>query len=207
MPVTPLQAALDVLDRAEALLKLDRGTETVKLVEYDIRRQALAMGVAALDTWMHWAIRRVELDDLSSRLGALEIPFSALVEMGQRSVEARVAGRKDKPGVRARNVLNEKLLTMTFQSGRQWDIGFQMLGIGNGLTLTARALAPSLTRAAVETRLNALSHRRNCVVHEGDLVRQIRPRRIERSRLLRPSVDDDLAWIRSFVTAADGVVR
>lgn len=53
MPVTPHQAALDVLDRAEALLKLDRGTETVKLVEYDIRRQALAMGVAALDTWMH----------------------------------------------------------------------------------------------------------------------------------------------------------
>lgn len=206
MPVSPRQAALDVLDRADELLKLDPGTETVKLVEYDIRRQALAMGVAALDTWMHWAIRRVELDDLSSRLGALEVPFSALVEMGKRSVEARAGGRKDKPGVRARNVLNEKLLTMTFQSGRQWDMGFQMLGVGNGLTLTARALTPPLTRAAVETRLNSLSHRRNCIVHEGDLLRQMRPRTVKRSKLLRSSVDDDLAWIRSFVAAADGIL-
>ena len=98
MAVTPLHAALDVLDRAEALLKLDPGTETVSLVEYDIRRQALAMGVAALDTWMHWAIRRVDLNDLSKRLAALEVPFSALVEMGQKSVEARVAGRRDNPG-------------------------------------------------------------------------------------------------------------
>jgi hypothetical protein len=86
MPVTPLQAAFDVLDRAESLLTLDPGTETATLIEYDLRRQALAMGVAALDTWMHWVIRRVELTALSSRLGRLEVPFSTLVEMGQKSV-------------------------------------------------------------------------------------------------------------------------
>lgn len=205
MPVSPLQAAQDVLDRAEAMLKLDSGTESAALVEYDIRRQALAMGVAALDTWMHWSVRRVELGDLSKRLGALEVPFAALVEMGQKSVEARVAGRRDKPGVRARNVLNEKLLTMTFQNGRQWDMGFQMLGVSNGLTLTAQALLPPQTRASVESRLNTLSHRRNCIVHEGDLLRQIRPRTIKRTKLLRSEVDDDLAWIRVFLTAADVV--
>ena len=205
MPVSPLQAALDVLDRADAILTLDPGTESVGLVQYDIRRQALAMGVAALDTWMHWSIRRVDLGALSKRLGSLEGPFAALVEMGQKSVEARVAGRKDKPGVRARNVLNERLLTMTFQNGRQWDIGFQMLGVSNGLAQCARALSPSQTRAAVESRLNALSHRRNCIVHEGDLLRQIRPRTVKRTKLLRAEVDDDLAWVRAFLIAADAV--
>lgn len=206
MAVSPLQAALDVLDRAEALLTLDPGTEGVTLVQYDVRRQSLAMGVAALDTWMHWAIRRVELNALSGRLGRLEVPFSALVEMGQKSVAARVAGRRDKPATRARNVLNEKLLTMTFQNARQWDMGFQMLGVNNGLTRAAGAMTPPLTRATVESRLNGLGHRRNCVVHEGDLARQMRPRRVARSPLLRPQVEDDLMWIRGFLMAADATV-
>ena len=78
--------------------------------------------------------------------------------MGQKSVAARVAGRRDKPATRARNVLNEKLLTMTFQNARQWDMGFQMLGVSNGLHPRRKRLTPPLTRAAVEARLNGLSH-------------------------------------------------
>jgi len=202
MPVTPLQAAFDVLDRAEDLLTLDPGTENASLLEYDIRRQAVTMGVAALDTWMHWSIRNVDLDNLSNSLGGLEVPFSALVELGQYSVQARQQNVDDRPQVRARNTLNEKILTMTFQNGRQWEQGLALLGIRGGLAKAGQAIAP---KQAITQRLNALSHRRNQIVHEGDLRRLLRPQKITRERLLRADVDADLAWIRRFLTAVDRV--
>lgn len=205
MPVTPLQAAIDVLDRAQGLLSLDPGGERVSLVQYDVRRQAHAMAVAALDTWMHWSLRKVDLDNLSRRLYGLEVPFGTLVDMGDHSTAARSAGIADRPRVRARNALNEKLLTMTFQNARQWDYGFDLLGIRSGLTKTGRAMTPTEPKASLETRLNSLSHRRNRVVHEGDLVRKMRPQTVKREKLLRPELDDDIAWVRRFLTAVDTV--
>lgn len=203
--MTPLQAALDVLDRAESLLTLDSGTDDATLLEYDIRRQALAMGVAALDTWMHWSIRRADLNKLSNSLAQLEVPFEALVASGRRSVEARHQNIRDRPQVRARHTLNEKLLTMTFQNGRQWEKGFALLGIKSGLTRAGQAMAPTETRTAIMQRLDALSHRRNKIVHEGDLQRQFRPQQIWREELPRVDVEADLAWVRSFLTAVDTV--
>lgn len=101
--MSPLQASIDVLDRAVDLLTMDAGTEAVSLLQYDIRRQAIAMGVAALDTWMHWSIRNVDLDHLSKNLEGLEVPLGSLVASGQRSVEARNKNVNDRPMVRARN--------------------------------------------------------------------------------------------------------
>lgn len=203
VPVTPLDASYDVLDRAEGLLKFDGGTETVPLLQYDVRRQALSMAVAALDTWMHWSIRRVDLRTLSNRLGALEVPFSTLVDMAEHSISSRNVGIQDRPRVRARNALNEQLLTMTFQNARQWEYGFNLLGIRSGLTSAGAGMTPPESKSSVEDHLNRLSHRRNKIVHEGDLVRRIRPQTIRREVLLRSDIDEDIAWIRRFLGAVD----
>lgn len=205
MAVTPLQAAHDVLDRAMALATLDPGNERPSLLEYDIRRQAAAMGVAALDTWMHWSIRNADLSALSNRLHNLEVAFGDLVGMGQDSLDARRRGVLDRPIVRARNILNEKLLTMTFQTARQWELGFDLLGIRQGIKKAGLAMTPTQTHAMVTDKLNALSHRRNKIVHEGDLRRLLRPQTITRSQLLRADVDADLAWIGDFLAAVDTV--
>lgn len=205
MSVTPLQAAQDVLGRAHAVLALDPGTEKVRLVDYDLRRQSLAMGVAALDTWMHWSIRNADLGALSKRLGNLDVAFGDLVAMGTSSLDARRRGVADRPIVRARNVLNEKLLTMTFQNARQWELGFDLLGIRQGASKAGGAMTPFHTGAAINSKLNALSYRRNKIVHEGDLRRLLRPQTVTRSKLLRGEVDTDLAWIGHFLAAVDTV--
>lgn len=205
MPVTPLQAALDVLDRAEALLVLDAGSFGDSVLDHDVRRQAVVMAVASLDTWMHWKIRGVELKALTRKTKDLSVPFVALVEMGQRSLDARRDSVEDRPMVRARNVLNEQILRMTFQSARQWADGFALIGVGSGLASAGRAMSPPESKADVETRLNRLSHRRNLIVHEGDLRRLVRPQRITRNKISRAEVDDDLNWIRRFLVAADSI--
>ena len=154
---------------------------------------------------MHWSLRKVDLDNLSRRLYGLEVPFGTLVDMGDHTTASRSAGIADRPRVRVRNALNEKLLTMTFQNARQWDHGFDLLGIRSGLTKTGRAMTPAKPKASLETRLNSLSHRRNRVVHEGDLVRKMRPQTVKREKLLRAELDDDMAWVRRFLTAVDTV--
>lgn len=92
---------------------------------------------------------------------------------------------------------------MTFQSARQWETGLALLGIRKGLAAAGQAMTPAEDRSSIVARLDGLSHRRNKIVHEGDLRRLVRPRKITREQLLRGDVDRDLDWIRRFLVAMD----
>lgn len=94
---------------------------------------------------------------------------------------------------------------MTFQSAKEWDDGFALLGVKSGLATTVSAMSPAETLPVLKDRVNGLSHRRNLIVHEGDLRRLVRPRTVTRNKLSRTEVDDDLAWIRRFLVAADSI--
>jgi hypothetical protein len=92
--------------------------------------------------------------------------------MGAKSVEARKRSKADRPTARARNVLNEKLLTMTFQNARQVVEALTMIGLSKPWSRIAAAMPNDTTPTEVQRKLNSISHRRNKIVHEGDLRRQ-----------------------------------
>lgn len=176
MPATPLQAATDVLDRADALLALDAPPLAADNRE-DLRRMALAMGLAAIDTQLHWMVRAVDLKALTGPLGAVTVPFADLVSMGAVSVENRRLGRIDRPATRARNVLNEAILRMTFQSAAQVEKALTLVGVAKPWASISAAISPSEPAVAIKAHLNQLAHRRNLIVHEGDLKRlMVKPR-------------------------------
>lgn len=201
MPVTALQAGTDVLDRAVALLSLD-GPSAPETVRADVRRQAWAMGSAAIDTYMHWRVRSVALDgDLSKPLERLEIPLAALIETGKKSVEARRQGVRDRPLVRARNALVNRILGDTYQTERGVENAMALAGATKYWEPVSKAL--NETPRAVKSHLNALAHRRNKIVHEGDILRKSRPRRIQHEELDRAEVLRELTWIRAFLIAMD----
>ncbi|MEV5854683.1 hypothetical protein [Streptomyces anulatus] len=201
MPVTALDAATDVLDRARQLLALDAAPTPIATRE-DIRRAALALGVAAVDTYMHWAIRKVAFaDPLPKELAKLEVPFGAMLDIANASVEARKQGIAHRPQVKARNVMNEKLLTMTFQSPAGIERGLQMLGISKCWGKLSAVIQPQVSTTELKVRLGQIAHRRNKIVHEGDLARQERPREVKREAISAQEVHDDLDWIESFIKA------
>mgnify|MGYP000730495414 FL=1 len=200
MPATPKQAAQDVLDRSRALLTLDQA-HTPAEVRADIRRMSLAMGVAAIDTYLHWAVRGSDLDVLSAKLAKLDISFSDLLEMGDTSVYARRNDIQDRPRVRARNVLNRQLLTMTFQTPRQVEDALSMAGVTKVWSKLETAFVPKSTSKEIKDRLNGIVHHRNQIVHEGGLRRLVRPQAVTRQEIGRANVNDDLDWIQSFVDA------
>ncbi|MFJ8040108.1 hypothetical protein ACIRBX_06285 [Kitasatospora sp. NPDC096147] len=168
----------------------------------DLRRSALAFGVAALDTYLHWEIRKVAFTTpLPKKLAELSVNFGDLLAMGDASVEARNNQVKDRPRTRARNVLNEQLLTMTFQSARQVESALAMLGVQKPWSKLSAVITPSASVQDLQSRLNALSHRRNKIVHEGDLMREARPQKIKREVVTPQTVAEDLDWIESFIAA------
>jgi hypothetical protein len=194
-----------VLDRAYGLLALDTKGKPL-LARQDVRRLAWALGVSAIDTQLHWLIRRVDLDKaLPGALAKVPVRFDDLVATGRLSVQNRRDGKIDRPTTRARNVLNEVILTKTFQSADQVQDALSMIGISSAYVVLAAAIKPAEPPASIKARLNALTHRRNAIVHEGDLARLMRPQTIKRGQLTNADVRDELDWIRGFILAVNKI--
>jgi hypothetical protein len=203
MAVSAIEAARDVLDRAEALLAL---STSESLVHNDVRRMAWAMGSAAIDTYFHWRVRTVSLkEQLPKLLRQVEIPFGDLVDGGKKSVSARRKDIDDRPTVRARNTLHNVILARTFQSSRGIETALAMVGVTKPWATLSLVLGERVDD--LKARVNGIAKRRNYIVHEGDIERQSRPQKVKRSELTAAVVADQLKWIRTFLEAVDAHLR
>ncbi|WP_141217008.1 hypothetical protein [Rhodococcus sp. 14-2483-1-2] len=202
MPISPLQAATDVMDRADALLAHAAGAANPLVVD-DTRRSALALGVAALDTYLHWALADVPLRQMPSALKGLDVPFGDLVDLSEAMVQNRARIR---PKVRARGVLERAILTRTFQSSREVEQAMLMIGIRNAFQKISIRIAPAHKPSDIKDRLNRIVYRRNRIVHEGDLQRQSRPQQIKRETTEAAAIQTDLDWLRTLIVAIDKVL-
>ncbi|MGP5218940.1 hypothetical protein [Arthrobacter rhombi] len=204
MTVTPLKAATDVLDRAEAMLALDASPAS-DLVREDIRRLSWAMASASIDTFLHWRVARVDLntDTLHRELRNLDVGFGDLVRMGRGDVLARRENRNNRPLVRVRNVLHERILRDTFQSKKGIERALNMCGIPDIWGSLAREMGE--TKTEIIDHVNSLANRRNAIVHEGDIQRQSKPRAIKHHPIESTDITMELAWVRKFVMALNVV--
>ena len=202
MPISPHQAATDVMDRADALLA-HASTTTDPLVADDTRRAAIALGVAALDTYLHWALADSPLERMPSALKAIDVPFGDLVDLSEAVVKDRA---KIRPKVRARGILERALLKLTFQSSRGVEEAMLMLGKRKAFFKISNEIQPSQGAQDVRDTLNRIVHRRNQIVHEGDLQRQSRPQQIKREPAVTATIQADLHWLRALIDAIDKVL-
>lgn len=167
---------------------------------------ALVMGIAGLDTYVHrmivWRIDpRYELPKALRKLG---VQFGDFADMSDEWLASQQAGSQSRPWVRAKNLLHERLLRETFQSYEDVQDGLAMAGVKTLWSDTAEVL--SSKPADIKTRLNGLVHRRNQVVHEGDIRRQIRPQGLRYNAIVRAEVLDDLDWLEELIGALNEVV-
>lgn len=121
MPFLPKQAADSSVRRARRFLDLANGTLRVTRVKNDLRRMALVMAVAAVDSYMHGLVmRRIaevrQHSDLPKPLARLEIPFSEIADLANTSIHAQRAGKRTRPWVQVKASLQRRLLKETFQS-------------------------------------------------------------------------------------------
>ncbi len=182
MPFTPYDAANHMLDRAEALLDLARtltrkptrdalppglASAAGRPVRDDLRRLALVMAVAALDTYMHrLVVSRAYLhEDLPLKLADVTVRFGDLIDQADAAVIAHNEGRRSRPRVAAKRLLRERLLRETFQRPDRVTDALSMAGVPKAWSVIAAAMAGAPKPEDLRSTLNALVERRNAIVH------------------------------------------
>lgn len=176
----------------------------------DLRRLALVMGVVAVDAYMHWAVLRRLSEvrrqgELPKGLRQLQVPFDELASLAEATVTARRQRVDSRPWVQLKNAAQKRLLRMTLQSSQEVGDAMAMVGVKDGWKTVATAM--KLKAEGVKGRLDKIVARRNQIVHEGDLARQSRPRRVKLNPITRLEVSADLDFLQSLVDALHGVMR
>lgn len=209
MPLSPKRAGNTCLARARSLLRWSTIAEIPKRTREDLRRLALVMGVVALDAYMHWAVLRRLSEvrrqgELPKALRQLLVPFDELASLAEATVTARRQDVRSRPWVQVKNAAQKCLLRKTLQSAQEVGDAMAMVGIKDGWKNVADAM--SLKAEDVKGRLDRIVARRNQIVHEGDLARQARPRRVKLNPINRVEVRGDLDFLASLVDALHGVM-
>jgi hypothetical protein len=121
-------------------------------------------------------------------------------------VSSRKKGVAARPWVKAKNLLQRRLLLETFQSFDEVGNALSLAGMKEAWKCITTELSPPVTAEAVKKRLTSIVYRRNQIVHEGDIARTQRPRRLKYNALTHAAIKADVEWIRDLVETIDDVL-
>lgn len=209
MPFSPKAAADACLARSRRFVVLSEAPLPADDVADDLCRSALVNAVAALDAYMHWVVFRRLSDvrykaDLPKALARFEVPFADLATLADSAINAQQSQTRIRPWVQVKNTVQTQLLQQTFQSYEQVSGAFAMAGIEKAWSRVATRLG--VQAATIKVKLNQMVHRRNQIVHEGDIMRASRPRDIYYNDIDRAAVSADINWLEQLITAMDATV-
>lgn len=209
MAFHPVDAAIGCIRRSRRLLSLADGNLRDTKVKNDLRRSALVMAVAALDSYMHWLVYRRLSDvrkegDLPKPLAKLDMPFLDMASLADAAIEARRQKANIRPWVQVKNAIQKRLSRETFQSYEQVHRAFALAGIDKSWSRIANKLGSSTKD--IEARLDYLVYRRNQIVHEGDITRASRPRKLKYNGVKHKAIVSDVDWIEELIAAIEDVV-
>ena len=183
----PQASQIDRIDSKDALIVLRHGcglsardfsSESVD----DLLRASLAVGASALDRYVHERVVKRVIASLRSRTlttaqERLTIPVTLALKMSEELRRAARAGRGIRPANQLRIALQEALHRRTFQSWREIEEAFELVGI-RGLTGRLQAGYRVGNISPIKNQLNNIVQRRHQIVHEGDLIRHQRGGRV-----------------------------
>jgi hypothetical protein len=210
----PRKSEIHRIDSADALIVL-REKAQVALPDFtsaaldDVLRAALTLGVSALDRYAHervtkMIVRALKIKRLSRRQEEFAIPAIVAVRLAARLHAGRKAGKMTRPANEIRKSLQEVLHRRPFQSWRDLEFAFDLIGI-NDLANQIQKAARLRDVKLIREELNRIVRRRNQIVHEGDLVRHERGGRVRRHPIERPFVERSLAFLDDLVDKLEGV--
>lgn len=208
-PFEPLHVSTSCLDRSQKFLDLaaDPNLPDSDMAD-DLVRTALVMALAAVDSYMHWLVFRRLSESKNSppkSLAKMEVPFSELAGLARNVVTDRNMGVKSRPWVQVKNAAQRALLSETFQSYEQVANAMALAGIVKGWSKVSKNFGtPS---GEIKERLNGMTHRRNRIVHEGDVRRSSRPREVKFNKVFASAVQADVNWIRDLIAQIDNVAK
>lgn len=132
-------------------------------------------------------------------------PFFELADLADAFIKAQREQRTSRPWVQVKSSLQSRLLKETFQSYEQVSTALSIAGIERGWSRVARELGE--TAEQNKKWLNNLVHRRNQIVHEGDIKRASRPQNLQFNGVSHVEVRRHVARVGFLINAIEVVVR
>ncbi len=176
----------------------------------ELLRAAIVAAVSAIDRYFHdvvvehsWAVLSRNEEEVPKELQKIMIP----VLDAKRALTKLRSDSKSRPSSLVKKVIQEVLhKEYTFQNPDDIVRAAQMLGITDFWTKVAAEMPTTPSKDQLIAELKALARRRNQIVHEADLVRKTKAKKIT----LRDIGENDARrWIElveQLVTAVDSVV-
>ncbi len=141
----------------------------------DLLRSSITLGVSGLDRYVHERVIRgivksLRKPDLNRTQEGFSVPASLALEVTKALQIAHRKGKMLRPANEIRNKIQEIIHSRPFQSWREIEAAFELLGENNfsGKLQTAYAVGDI---GPIKRELGSIIRRRNWIVHEGDLVR------------------------------------
>lgn len=140
------------------------------------------------------------LNNMSNKARKFSVPLGDVDDMIALFLENRQTSR---PRTKLSNIIHEALLKETFQGTTNIEQAFALLGKTTYWASIASAMQERPEE--IKARLNKQYSQRNRIAHQGDYTRQSRPQKTWYNLITRKDVDDEIAWIRRFLIAADAL--
>ena len=210
----PQGSQIERVDSRDAILILRNNATLVpddfsKQSLEDLLRAALTFGVSALDRYVHErviksfvsAYRKSALTKQQKELG---IPVTIAMDIIKKVHAANKNGSSVRPANEIRKAIQELLHKRPFQSWREIEYAFQLIGIKN-LSGQLQNEFNVGDMKPIKAQLNKIVERRNHIVHEGDLVRHQRGGQVKTRAIERKYVSDSLSFIEDLVMKLENV--
>jgi len=144
----------------------------------DILRLALVKAVAALDRYAHDRVTKriiaaYKTSNLTKEQEEFSIPVSLAIKITEKASAAKKANKQARPANLVRNQIQEILHKRPFQSWREIEMAFSLIGI-TGLSGSIQAARHLPNFQPFKSEMNSIMRTRNLIVHEGHIRRHQR---------------------------------
>lgn len=178
----------------------------------ELSRAALSSGVSALDRYIHdivenYAISMLSgpLTDVPKSLGDFSMPLKVTEECLKKALESRNDKKsKTRPRTILRQKFREALNKKTFQKYEDISTAFGLLSLNKPWEKIAAEM--KISNDDLKKRINSITHRRNKIVHEGDIQHGQKNKKIKLNDITNNTTSEELTWLENFVKAIDNMV-
>ncbi len=177
----------------------------------EILRSALVTAVSAVDRYLHDivvnnSLKLLKKSDCPKKLSAMQIPLCDVERIIQKSLASRkVSSNNTRPRTILKDTIREILHKKPFQGVDAIEAALSMAGIEK--CWTKLKLEMNMKMVDIKKRINVITNKRNRIVHEGDIIRGARLRKIKLNEIKSPSTQKDIEWLKSFVLAVQKILE
>jgi hypothetical protein len=177
----------------------------------DLLRAAITFGVSAIDRYVHERIVKAfvaafRATELTKNQREFQVPATLAIDIVNRVHGARRAGDTIRPANEIRKVVQETLHKRPFQSWREIEYGFSIIGCKDlGKAIKGAHALSSEDLDAIKEQLNRIVARRNRIVHEGDLPRHQRGGQVYVQEIRRLWVQESLDFLSGFARRLEAI--